>query len=282
MKLIFKCQILIFGVFPFLNSCTQQQIYKSRWQASDFSTISYSQIQESMHFYDNKSKLQYNITNDDKNIYICIKAADERFQMKIIHAGMQINIDTGSKMAQPVCIIYPIAGNGKPKMPLDIKPGQEKNNQIKNQFLLEHKEMQLSGFKSPINGLVPLQNKYNISVGIDWDPSNNMYYKAIIPFSTFYKEALLQEDSSKIFNITFMVNAMEMPGNKMGGLPGGNGSEMQGEGNMPTSGENMQGGGNMEKGGPPPGGGGNGMQPDNSLSEKNIIKIKIKMAVKIN
>jgi len=36
----------------------------------------------------------------------------------------------------------------------------------------------------------------------------------------------------------------------------------------------------MGNGGPPRGGVGTGMQVDNSLSEKNIIKVKIKMAVK--
>lgn len=276
---IINKNFIIGFIITLLNSCSSQQpVYKCLWQANDFSTDSITKTLSPLRFCDNNSKLQYNITNNNKNIYICIKATDEQYQMKIILAGMQINIDTSGKGALHACIKFPIADNEKPQMTSDFKPGQKKikkGNPIKDQFLLKHKEMLLSGFKSPISGTVPLKNKYGISADIDWDSLNIMYYKAIIPFSTFYKDSLTVSDSSKIFNLSFTVNAIEMPVNTMKGPPGG--GDMPESGNMPGGG---MGGGGMGNGGPPRGGVGTGMQVDNSLSEKNIIKVKIKMALK--
>ena len=282
-----KYKRLIIGLMVILiNSCSSQQpIYKSSWQTENFLSVSNTELREPLRFCDKKSKLQYNITNDSRNIYIYIKAADEQYQMKIIRAGMQINIDTTGKEEKQVSIVFPMASKEKPKMPADMKSGQKKNindNPIKTQFSLKHKEMQLSGFKSPFNGIIPLKNDYGISISIDWDSLNIMYYKAAIPFNTFYKEMLTQYDSMKIFNISFIVNAIEMPANKMEGPPGGGGGERPEGGNMSSGG--MPNGGGMGSGmggskGPPPGSGA-GMQADNSLSEKNVIKVKIKMALK--
>jgi hypothetical protein len=286
-KFIINKNLIIGFIITLLNSCSSQQpVYKSLWQTNKFTSPDNKELHEALRFCDKKSKLQYSITNDSKNIYICIKATDEQYQMKIIRAGMQVNIDTTSKEEQEISILYPLASIEKPKMPVDMKSGlvkDKKNNPMKTQFLLEHKEMQLSGFKSPINGLVSLQNNYGIFVNIDWDSLNIMYYKAIIPFCTFYKETLTLPDSSKIFNFSFIVNAMEMPDNKMEGPPGG--GEMPGGGSRNMQGGGMGegemgGGGGMGNGGPPPGGGGAGMRADNSLSEKNVIKAKIRMAVK--
>lgn len=290
MGLMVKCQLISIGFMLSVYAlCGQKQIYNSKWQSKNFSSLTNSQLKETMRFYDNNTHLQYNITNDNKNLYICFKEADENFQMKIIHAGMQINIDTSRKQPQAVCLIYPLAGNGPPKMPIDMKPMQEKNNNksnIKKQILSDQKEMKLLGFKPPINGKQPLQNKYDISVDISWDSLDNMYYRAVIPFGTFYKETLQPKDSNKIFHLTFILNAMDMPGgNKKSGPPGGN-SQIPGDGagrkpsndgngnNGPPSGDI----GNMGNGGPPPGGG--DMQNNNSVAERNEIKVKIHLAVK--
>src|ERR1017187_1894449 len=47
-----------------------------------------------LRFYDDKTKLNYSVTNDANNIYLCIRTADPQTQTKITQAGMQIWIDT--------------------------------------------------------------------------------------------------------------------------------------------------------------------------------------------
>jgi len=285
--------LLLFYATIFLPSCSKT-IYTSSWQAGDFSVLRKSETAEPLRFYDAKSKLQYSISNDAKNIYLCIKVVDEQFQTKILLAGMQINVDTIDKKGQQISILYPLGIEKSPKISNGVRPANGKDNPVKTQFLLEPKEMQLSGFKLPINGIVPLQNKYGISARIEWDATNIMYYKATIPFNTFYKETLTQVDSTKIFNFSIKINALDMLADKMKGSSGGD--EMMHQGVNMSSGE-IPGNGGMNNnsginhGGGMPNSGGMGndgtspnegvrMPADNPFSEKNIVKIKIRMVVK--
>ncbi|NTW33966.1 MAG: hypothetical protein HGB12_15345, partial [Bacteroidetes bacterium] len=112
--MIIKNKLAFVLIIIFFNSCTSQQaVYTSFWQAKDFTSADIKEPQEPLRFCDKKSKLQYTITNDDKNIYIYLKATDELYQMKIIRAGMQINIDTTGKGEKHISISFPIANKKK-------------------------------------------------------------------------------------------------------------------------------------------------------------------------
>ncbi len=280
---------LLLSAMLFISSCSQTH-YTSSWQTDDFSVLRKSETTQPLRFYDAKSKLQYNISNDSKNIYVCIKVTDELYQAKILLAGMQVNIDTSGKKVQPACILYPLSAEKKPKSATGMKPNSDaesKDNPVKTKFLLEQKEMMLSGFKSPMNGMVPLQNKYGISAHIEWDARNIMYYKAIIPFNTFYKENLTMADSSRLFNFSIVVNDSDI----LKGSPGAeeNSGVNMANGEMPHTGalsnsnapvnrsgtykdgmmDNDVNRGKVER-----------MPTDNSFSGKNVIKVKVKMVLK--
>ncbi|OFY65369.1 MAG: hypothetical protein A3H98_11050 [Bacteroidetes bacterium RIFCSPLOWO2_02_FULL_36_8] len=47
-----------------------------------------------LRYYDSKAHLQYNITNNDSMVFICVRIPEEQFQMKVAHAGMTVYIDT--------------------------------------------------------------------------------------------------------------------------------------------------------------------------------------------
>ena len=148
--------LFLLSVILFFSSCSKT-VYTSSWQSNDFTVLRKSETGQPLRFYDIKSKLQYSISNDTKNIYLCVKVIDEQLQSKILLAGMQVNIDTMGKKVQPIGILYPIGIEKKPKNQSGIKPTNDKDskdNPLKTQFLLEQKEMQLSGFKSPLNGII--------------------------------------------------------------------------------------------------------------------------------
>ena len=206
---------------------------------------------------------------------------------------MQVNIDSTGKKDQQVSILYPLGGKEIPKRPSDIKYTTVKDNPIKTQFLLEPKEMKLSGFKAPVNGVVTLQNKYGVSAHIEWDAENIMYYKAIIPFSTFYKDALAPADSARIFNFSIIVNALNLPSDNVKGASRNNdgqqgvnmaNGDMRNNGamnnNMGINNRNNSPYNNSAEGNDVLQGGNGNRQPNNAFYDKNSIKIKIKMLVK--
>ena len=50
-------------------------------------------------YFDEKSKLQYAITNDFQNLYFCIRATEQETQTKILRAGLQIKISMNNPIA---------------------------------------------------------------------------------------------------------------------------------------------------------------------------------------
>jgi hypothetical protein len=271
-----------------LTSCSNA-LYKCTWQQNDFSKENH--FKEPLKYYNPETKLEYNISNDNKNLYVCIKTNNNLSFAKIMISGLQIQIDTSGTKKTKMGILYPLpTDDSQNQLQAAHKPGEKQDrNEFRNQFLLKHDEMYITGFKPPINdNTIPLKNKYGIYVYFDWDSTNTMVYKLEIPFKTFYKDSLTAKDSSKMFGISFTVNAIprpeaaepaadnnaSMPGMGMrGGMGGmnGMGGMRGGMGNMGAMGGGMGGGGHP---------GGNGSRGDNKGSpyESNTFKLKVKFA----
>jgi hypothetical protein len=265
-----KKQFIAGLIITFMTSCSTT-VYQNLWQSKPIEADGNSnEWSMPLRFYDKNSKLCYTVTNDSVNLYLCIRATDEQIQMKILRAGMQLWIDTTGKNKQQVGILFPYTSIGRnAPPPTEIMQGQKPGiNAMMKKFISKYNEMQLIGFKPPIAGLIPLKNDYGISVGINMDSTNLLVFEAVVPFKTFYKQTLSASDSTKIFGITIIINAMQMP-------------QMS---RNTTSGD-MQSGGNMKGGGGPPngmqGGGGPPMQgsSDSPLTQVNTIKIKFKMKI---
>jgi hypothetical protein len=103
-----------------------------------------------------------------------------------------------------------------------------------------------------------------------------MYYEAIIPFRTFYKDEITAADTNKIFGFEIKVNALPAPAMKEGSGGGGKGSG-KGGGGMGSGGK----GGGGKSGGMKGGGQGSGNSVANSeLFATNKIKVKMKISFK--
>ena len=301
-----------------LSSCTHYvYIYKSQWQKDAIiADGKASEWHTPLNFYDTKSKLQYAVSNDNENLYFCIRATDEQTQMKMVAAGMQILIDTTEKSQPQTNISFPLA-NGKRDHDSGMDHPPNPNQSFvpfENRRFLQLNQMRLTGFNLPImEGIQPLQNKFGISLSINLDSNKIMTYEGIIPFKTFYKNSLSRADSSKIINISIILNALPAlndSGIPSGGVGGAGGGEMNGTNNGiggggmnsgGMGGEGM-GGGGMNSGGIGGGGmNGSGMNGGGGMSggeypapgynegrgaipeylfEKNIIKTRFLLAAK--
>jgi hypothetical protein len=291
-----KLLLLIF-IASFAVSCTKT-VYTNLWQTKTVKVDGNATDWETpLRYFDRDSKLQYNITNDNSNLYVCIRATELPCQRKIIRSGLQLRIDTTGRDKNQLSLFFPLANNDRPKPPsqkegmqFDLKKGPFQDPEVKmlkNSFEKEAKKMQLTGFFPPIGGIL-LQNEYGILTGINWDTNDIMTYEAVIPFKTFYKESLSFSDSTKVFGISIVIPAIlapKMPGSKENGGGQGHGGEMSG-GNFGKGG--MRGGIGMQGGG---GRGGNRNNAENSLVESgssvsmfepNIIRMYLRLATRPN
>lgn len=181
-----------------------------------------------LRLYDNASKLNYVISNDDSNLYYCIRITDDKEQMRAMLAGMQIWIDTTGKTQQQVGIQFPfpqitgaVSGGKKPVHADSIQGGSGKLD-----------EMRLTGFKYPISGVTPTLNKYGIKVKIARDSSHVTTYEGCIPFRTFYKPQLTAADNSKPLGVTIIINPMLTSSHKAKHGHGGDRGGFDGPGGM--------------------------------------------------
>jgi hypothetical protein len=221
-----------------------------------------------LRFYDIESRLQYVFSNDDKNLYLCIRATDEECQSKILRTGLQVWIDTLGKNKPQVGLLFPMAITDRKSnlSQLENNPGSNVEvSVLKKSFLGEHlQEMFLSGFKAPIGGVTPIQNDYGIQVKVNWDKDNILVYEALIPIKTFYRESIKSMDSSKALGLSIVLNPLPKPqaagdtydagAANMPGINGANGAR--------AGVASMRGGSTGPKG---------------YLYEKSTVKLKIKL-----
>jgi hypothetical protein len=206
-----------------ISSCSRKVVYTNKWQSDDFTDLNKAETGQSLRFYDPKSKLQYEVTNDNKNLYVCIKATDQQLQSEITKSGMKVGIDTLGKNKPQVLILYPFPATRQQSNSSDQNQSRHYSHRTdtsshRSRSSSQFGEVHLSGFDPAINGILPPDNNFGISINIMWDTMNTMYYKAIIPFKTFYKDSLTASDSIKIFSFSVIVNEYaQQPGS------GGNG-----------------------------------------------------------
>lgn len=276
-----------------LSSCSHPYI-RSAYQDKKFTTLPNEPVMPiPLRYYDPDSKLQYAISNDDENVFICVKATDINTQMKILKAGMQVWIDTTNKKKQLTGILFPLIKRGDGTRAQQGKHSGSKPDlqSMIEQFNSQYQEMQLSGFKSPIDGLVPVKNVYGITAGLYLDSIGIMTYKAVIPLKTFYKPTLTSKDSTRKFSFTVIVNGLTGQKSGVGRSNGesGGGSGMRGSGGMGGMGGGMSGGmggmhggmgGGMYGGGGGSHGGSYGGGEKDAMSQPAKFFVRVKLAAR--
>ncbi|HWY38756.1 MAG TPA: hypothetical protein VNY73_09370 [Bacteroidia bacterium] len=274
--------LVIFG-------CSPAVITRLNWQSAPVVADGrLTEWQAPLRFYDPDTKLNYVVSNDKENLYVCIRAADEQSQMKIIRGGMQVWIDTTGKKKKQVGISFPLSAkmrtNDGEESPSEFKRSEKPNmERLHKKITDEANEMLLTGFKQPLNGYTARQNTSGLKLSINWDTNNIMIYEAIIPFSTFYKPTLTNADSLKTFGFSIVVNGLAAPERKDDGGSGGanmGGGGMGGGGGMSGNRGGMgggMGGGRGMGGGGMRGGGG---APSNPMYETNSFWIRFRLASK--
>jgi hypothetical protein len=239
-----------------------------------------------LRFYDDKSKINYTISNDRKNLYICLKLADETSQMKVLRNGLEFSIDTLGKKDFPVTFAYPVQPEPGKMQKRERKEfntmssGEMPNpNKMKKELLGQMKEVRLTGFKAPLAGFASLVNNTSgIQASMDFDNAGVLFYEAVIPFKTFYKDELTPADSNKVFCYRFKINGFSMPSGSRGNGQGGEGGPGGGHEGKGHGGQGGPGGGG-------PGGGGHGgkqkgMQSNNEMTAANQIIVKMRFSYK--
>lgn len=219
----------------------QDDMPQSTWMASPVKIDGIgNEWPKTLRFYDNSTKLFFAFANDDKNLYICFQSPDEMNQVKIMRAGMKINLAVKTSAKHNVSIIFPIArSTDNVQKPLAENGGDQQTRQKdrKNNFLVENTLMEVKGFATR-TGTISINDSSGINAAINWDENNKMIYEIAIPLKEFYGAGFTLADMSKPVSLDVEVNAVSNNhsysgggggfGSRGGGRMGGGGGHRRG------------------------------------------------------
>ncbi len=288
--------IISIGIIFFISACSPKAMYQTSWQSTPVvADGNPSEWRIPLRFYDSDTKLNYTLSNDDEKIYLCVRIVDELSQAKIMRSGLNIWFDTLAKKNKQCGILFPVPDKGGDEYQTDVASSSGSNrgggkkgrdvDAIKNKFLRQANQMQLVGFKKSIPDYLAPENEYGINVSINWDVNNIMIYEAVIPFKTFYKTALVAQDSLRNFDFSMTIHGFPAPEKKDDGNSGSSGSAIPGGGmggnGMNSGGMGGAGRGNMGSMGGNRVGTMRGTQAEvNPIYETKSFWVKVRLSVK--
>jgi len=127
-----------------------------------------------------KQLLQYEIANDDKNIYVAMHVQDNAWQMQALHQGFNLTINKEGKRKEGMEIAFPIPDRESLRA-LATKDREEKQHDIRIAVLGSARAIYVKGLVDVVDGPVSLENNYGIKVAVKID-TNAVSYEAAIPF----------------------------------------------------------------------------------------------------
>lgn len=241
-----------------------------------------------LRFSDTKSGLQYNVTNDDDNLYVCVRASNETAQQQILRSGLKIFIDENGKKKYSTSIQFPVppahdgikTGDSMPKqekpvgqMPAGVAGRQKMNlKQLRN----SNPRIILAGFKPEFNGTFTLNESRAVKAAMDWDDNNILTIEYTVPLNSFGTCDFGTREKAPVFAMKITADAVDQQGadrpqggRPEGGPPGGG----RREGGSPGGGEGGMGGppGGMDEEGMMPRSGDDNTQQDISIKFKIIL-----------
>ncbi|MES2418562.1 MAG: hypothetical protein V4541_10285 [Bacteroidota bacterium] len=180
---------------------------------------------------DNKrTSLLYSLANDDKNLYLVIKAISLTTINKIMAGGITFNVNVSGKKREDgsLGITYPLikratrnqAGRGQGRG--NFGAAAQNSTQRDSAALAQHKteltgakEIKIIGFKNITDSLISIYNEYGIKAVASLDNKGAMVYELAIPLNLLE----LATEKPKEFVYQIKVNGLVMRG--FGGGGGG-------------------------------------------------------------
>jgi hypothetical protein len=267
--------IILVAIIPFIaNAQKLPNVQQNNLRAPDNIKIDarLNEWGDTFKAYNNTTNVFYTMANDDKNLYLVIKSADQMNNNKIMAGGINFTVNTAGKKNEKgaYTIVFPLidmaafrgqtrqvtvmrAPGGGDNIRFDMGPGGGAPTQPDSAAIAARrkkaistvKEIKLLGFTADIpDTVISIFNEYSIKAALDYDAKGSLVYEMAIPLKYLH----LSTDNSGEFAYNIKLNglnlsAMMPPGAVMIG-PGGGGD-----------GGGMRGGGDMIMGGggPPPG-----------------------------
>ena len=182
--------------------------------------------------YNKSIEAFYTIANDDKNLYLIIKATDQLVIRKIIAGSITFSVspDEGKKSKDVVAITYPVFdADNLPKVNLKNQPVPSKDAPVNNsqldsfmrvanqQVVDKSKKIKITGSAAFADPFVSVYNQQGIKVVSQFDNRIAYTYELMIPFKYL---GISLNQTKFYYNIKFN-GSVRAEGSFIENIPGG-------------------------------------------------------------
>ena len=190
--------------------------------------------------------MHYSVTNDDKNIYICLYSKNQAYQKRMLKGGMSIYFDSKGEKNKECALIYPVKKIAEGADHTPGSPTQYSDYKITIAQLISQSDYyNTTGFVNMENSQYDLKaTQTDIRLAIKLDADSNLVYEASVPIRYIPGKDISSGTSSGNFSVGIIVNPVTANsgnrgyqphsshgGNSMGGMHGMGGGRHYGSNN---------------------------------------------------
>jgi len=219
-----------------------------------------------LRFSNSRYTFQYNVTNDDKNLYICVSSRETATQLRILRSGMTIWFDPKGEKNKTVGLYFPLRREPEPER---YRSSGSDVNTREAELLLQSNYYNTTGFPGIENGQFGVTDtKGPVQLAIKHDDQDTvLVYELMIPIQNVLGPNWKAKAAKKNFSVGIVLNST--PGMRAGGgRPGGMHNMSGGMGGMRVG----LGGGGHRYGG----GGGGGSQGQKEDADWYVFRLALK------
>ena len=216
-----------------------------------------------LRFSNSRYTLQYNVTNDDTSLYVCVSSADEATQFRILRSGMTLYFDPKGDKHKDISIHFPIQKQPEPGSYRSRDNNNGGDNTIyynrqnstntsgasrdarKEELLLQSAYYNTTGFLDLENGQFGVGDvKTPIRLGMKLTSDDSLLvYEVAVPLKNILGADGITKAAKKNFSVGVVLDAVAGRGGGGGGArPGGFGMRGMGMGMGGMRGGGMGGG----------------------------------------
>ena len=139
--------------------------------------------------YDPASKLQYQVLNDSRTVYVRLKVADQSTQARVLRRGLTIWLDTTGRNQHQFGVRYPLGGP-----PPTAQAAPDPNTSLADRrmrrtlALADLREMELLNYKgSKEPTLTDTQSPLGVKVAFGFNAQDDLIYELAVPLRLLYR-----------------------------------------------------------------------------------------------
>ena len=139
--------------------------------------------------YDPTSKLQYQVLNDSRTVYVRLKVADQATQARVLRRGLTIWLDTTGRNQHQFGVRYPLGGPPPPNQIASDPTASLADRRVRRTLALaDLREMELLNYKgSKEPTLTDAQSPLGVKAALGFNAQDDLIYELAVPLRLLYR-----------------------------------------------------------------------------------------------